>query len=129
MSDFQSTLRRHNDLPEAQQKKAGKAIEGKMSSEHETFLKDLIALLDKNSITVGDVKSFLNANVYDKLPQKQKDSVDLALLNINDQIRLIEDFYRSTKTPNSSPHLQTMIEHLWQQKSKLEEQLGDVFKF
>ena len=129
MADIKDLYHEHKDLPADEQVKAGKAIGGDMSDEHADFLKTLIKLIDSKKITLGDTKSFLNADVYEKLPQESQDKVDLAILNVADQLRLINDFYRSEATPDSSPHLQTMIEQLWQMKSRLEEQLGDVFKF
>ncbi len=128
MSKFQSSIKKHENLPEDDQKKAGQAIAGDMDTEHANFLKTLISLLDRNEITASDPQSLLKKDIYDKLPQDWKDKVNIALVNIAQQIRLIEDFYRSKQTPNSSPHLQTMIEHLWQMKQRIEK-THDVFKF
>lgn len=128
MSDFQSLIKKHSKLTEAKQKEAGQAIAGKMTKEHETFLKELIALLDKKEIDPMDPQTFINVKVYNKMPQDWKGKTDMALLNMAQQIRQIEDFYRSKQTPNESPHLETMIEHLWQMKQRIEEKY-DVFKF
>lgn len=128
MADFNDLIQQHSDLPVEEQKKAGKAIHGDMDGEHHDFLKVLIGLLDKKEIIAADAQSMLNKDVYDKLPQEWKDKVDLALINVAEQVRLIEQFYRSTETPDSSPHLQTMIEYLWQMKQRIEE-THDVFKF
>ncbi len=127
MADMHSLAEEHKDLSEAKQKKAGQAIAGDMDAEHENFLKTLISLLDKKEIDVSNPQSFLNTAVYDALPQEWKDKTDLALLNIVEQVRLIENFYRSEETPDSSPQLQTMIEHLWQMKQRIEDE-HDVFK-
>jgi hypothetical protein len=128
MPKFDDAIQQHKDLPEDKQKKAGKAIAGDMDDEHANFLKTLISLLDKGEIKASDKDSMLKHNVYDTLPQEWKDKVDLALINIAEQVRLIEDFYRSKQTPNSSPHLQTMIEQLWLMKQRIEK-THDVFKF
>lgn len=128
MSTFRTAIQQHKDLPEDEQKKAGQAIGGDMKDEHANFLKTLISLLDKGEIKASDKESMLKKDVYDSLPQEWKDKVDLALMNIAEQVRLIEDFYRSKQTPDSSPHLQTMIEHLWQMKQRIEK-THDVFKF
>lgn len=128
MADFSSMIGKHKNLSEEKQKEAGKAIAGKMTTEHETFLKNLIALLDKKEIDVTDPQSFINKKIYDKMPQEWKGKTDMALMNIAQQITQIENFYRSTETPNESPHLETMIEHLWQMKQRIEAEY-DVFKF
>ncbi len=128
MADFNDLIQKHSDLPVEEQKKAGKAIHGDMDDEHKKFLQLLIGLLDRKEIISADAQSMLKRDVYDKLPQEWKDKVDLALGNIAEQVRLIETFYRSTQTPDSSPHLQTMIAYLWQMKQRIEE-THDVFKF
>lgn len=128
MPDFKDLIQKHADLPMEDQKKAGQAIGGDMDSKHADFLKTLISLLDRKEIDASDPQSLLKKDVYDKLPQEWKDTVDLALLNLADQVRLIEQFFRSKETPNSSPHLQTMIMHLWQMKERIEK-THDVFKF
>jgi hypothetical protein len=128
MTHYEDTLKKHGDLSEEKQVKAGQAITGDMDDEHANFLKTLIGLLDKDDISTADPRSMLNQKVYDAMSQEEKDAVDLAIVNVTDQVRLIENFYRSEKTPDSSPHLQTMIEHLWQMKSRIEEK-HDVFKF
>lgn len=128
MDDFQKTMQAHQDLPESEQKKAGKAIAGDMDDEHTNFLQTLIKLLDKKEITSDDPQTFLKRDVYDALSQEWKDKVDLELQNIAQQLRLIEEFYRSKETPNSSPQLQTMIEQLWVMKQRIEDEY-DVFKF
>lgn len=127
MPDFAQSLEDHKDLPLTDQKKAGQAIAGEMDSKHEDFLKHLIKLLDEKKIDIADPQSFLKKEVYDALDEEWRGKVDLVLVNVVDEVRRIEDFFRSTETPNSSPHLQTMIEHLWQMKQRIEE-FHDVFK-
>ena len=128
MADITHLAKKHQNLSEDDQKKAGQAIAGKMTKEHEDFLKLLITLLDEKQISSSDPQSFIKRDVYDTMPQEWKGKVDVALLNIADQIRHIEEFFRSKQTPNESPHLQTMISHLWQMKQRIEEKY-DVFKF
>jgi hypothetical protein len=127
MSDFTNALQQHQDLPLEDQKKAGQAIGGKMGDEHESFLKNLIKLLDAKEIDTLNPQSFLKQDVYDGMSDEWKGKTDLALVNIVDEVRRIEDFFRSKETPNASPHLQTMIEHLWQMKQRIEDHY-DVFK-
>lgn len=128
MPDFAQSIQDHKDLPEDQQKKAGQAIAGKMDDEHAQFLQTLLKLLSDKTITATDPQSFINTSVYDSMPQDWKGKTDLALINIADQMRRIEEFYKSKDTPNESPQLQQMIEELWQMKQRIEEQY-DVFKF
>jgi hypothetical protein len=127
MSDFTKAIEKHKNLSLADQKKAGQAIAGKMESDHENFLKHLIDLLDRKEIDTANPQSFLKMDVYEKLSEEWQGKVDLALVNIVDEARRIEDFFRSKETPNASPHLQTMIEHLWQMKQRIEDH-HDVFK-
>lgn len=128
MTAYEDLMKNPADLPLEEQKKAGQAIAGDMDDAHGNFLQTLIGLLDRKEIVASDPQSLLKKDVYDALPEQWKDHVDLALINIAEQVRLIEEFYRSTATPNSSPQLSTMIELLWQQKQRIESE-HDVFKF
>lgn len=128
MTDFKEIMQNQVNMPEDEQRKAGQAIGGDMNPQHAAFLQELIGMLDRKEIVASDAQSMLNHEVYDALDEQWKDKVDLALVNVADQVRLIEDFYRSTETPNSSPQLQTMIDHLWQMKQRIEA-THDVFKF
>jgi len=129
MTDLKSLYDEHKHLPEEAQKQAGKPATGSMGEEHETFLKTVLNLLKSKSIEPSDPKTFLNRAVYDKLPQAEKDAIDLSLINLADILRHVVEFRLSSDTPDSSPQLQTMIEQLWQTKSRIEEKAGDVFKF
>lgn len=128
MPDFTTSIKEHANLPEDQQRAAGKAIGGQMDESHASYLRKLIALIDEGSIIIGTPASLLHQDVYDALDQESKDAIDLALLNLHDQVRIINDFYRSSDTPDVSPHLETMIEQLWKQKDTIEQRRGDVFK-
>lgn len=129
MADFTTAIAQHQDLSEEAQKKAGQATGSDMNAQHKKFLADLIAMLDRKEIDATVPPSLLNQKEYTALPQESKDAVDYALLNIADDLRHIEWYFRSSTTPNASPQLQTMIEHLWDMKSRLEEKHGDVLKF
>ena len=129
MADFRAAIAKYKDLSEEAQKKAGQATGTDMDEAHKKFLADLIAKLDRKEMDASAPSSLLNKNIYDALPETSRDQVDVALLNIADQLRRIEDYFRSTATPNASPQLQTMIEHFWDMKSRLEEKYGDVLKF
>jgi hypothetical protein len=126
MPDFNRSIQVHQDLSLEDQKKAGQAIAGKMGDEHEKFLQKLIGMLDRKELDVANSDTFLNHAVYDTLTEEWKGKTDLALVNIVDEVRRIEDFFRSKQTPNASPQLQTMIEHLWQMKQRIEDHY-DVF--
>jgi hypothetical protein len=128
MTDFTTLMNAHNNLPEEKQKQAGQAMAGDMNDEHANFLKTIISMIDRKEIDASDPQTFLKHDVYDALPEEWRDKVDLTLINLAEQLRLIEGFYRSEATPNSSPHLQTMIEQLWQMKQRIEKEY-DVFKF
>lgn len=118
----------HKDLSEAAQKKAGLPGGDDMEQEHKDFLQLVIGMLDRNEIDVYNPETFLKRDVYDALDATWRGKVDQAMLNIALQLRQIEAFYRDKKTPNASPELQNMIEHLWQMKSRIEEH-HDVFVF
>ncbi len=128
MADFTQLMQEHQDLPEDAQKKAGEPIAGKMDPAVEEFLKVLLKLLEEKAIDTANPETFINKDIYDSMPQDWKGKTDMALLNIADQVRRIEEFYKSKQTPNESPQLQNMIEGLWQMKQRIEETY-DVFKF
>ncbi|MDP7477232.1 MAG: hypothetical protein QF442_02175, partial [Candidatus Peribacteraceae bacterium] len=65
--------------------------------------------------------------VYDSLDETWQDKADLTIVNVANQIRLIQEFMESNETPDESPQLQTMVEHLWQMKQTIERE-HDVFK-
>lgn len=128
MPDLTTAIAQHADLSEKEQKQAGKAIAGKMSDEHETFMKEVLRLIDTKQIDVNNPRSILKQDVYDKLSEEWQNKIDASLPNIIDQLRHIVDFRVSKKTPDESPQLQTMISYLWQMKQRIEDH-HDVFKF
>jgi hypothetical protein len=126
--DFLSQISKHQNLSEAAQKKAGQPAGDDMGDEHKNFLALVIRMIDQKEVDVSEPSSFLKKENYDALNDMSKAQVDLGLVNIVDQLRRIEEFYRNKKTPNASPELQTMIEHLWQMKDRVESKYGDVLK-
>ena len=128
MADFHASIAAHQHLSEEAQKKAGQATGTDMDEKHKKFLADLIGMLDRKEMDASVPTSLLNAAVYEPLPETSRSAIDFAVLNLADQLRRIESYFRSTKTPNASPQLQTMIEHLWNMKSRLEQKYGDVLK-
>lgn len=129
MQDFTAAFALHKNLPVADQVQAGQATGTTMDDKHVKFLAELIKMLDEKVMDASIPKSLVKQEIYDALSPEQKDAVDLALMNLADQLRHIESYFRSTKTPNASPELQTMIEHFWDIKSRLEDKYGDVLKF
>jgi hypothetical protein len=125
---FIKAIEKHQDLPVETQKALGESVHAPMEQEHNEFLRTVLGMLDRKEIDILDPDSFLKREVYGTLPAEWKTKTDQALPNIVDQTRRIAEFYRSTATPNESIELQTMIEHLWQMKMRIEEKY-DVFKF
>ena len=130
MADFHDTIKAHqgSDLTTEESKKAGQPVAGTMDDAPKNYLKDLIKLIESGEIDPNDQNTFLVEEIYKDLPEEWREKTDLALLNIANQIRLIYDFYTHNETPEESPQLQTMIEHLWDMKQRIEEH-HDVFKF
>lgn len=128
MPDFVKTIAQQPDLSEEQQKKAGQSVGAKMGEEHEQFMQTVLRMLDSKEIDVAKPGTFLKMEVYNALDEEWKDKADLALANIADLMHHIVEFRVSKATPDESPELQSMIEHLWQMKQRIEE-THDVFKF
>ena len=128
MADFHAAIAQHQDLSEEAQKKAGQATGTDMDEKHKKFLADVIAMLDRKEMDPTVPRSILKQENYEKLSEQQRDMVDLSLFNLADQLKRVEWYFRSKTTPNASPQLQTMIEHLWYMKSQIEDKYGDVLK-
>ncbi|MDD5623732.1 MAG: hypothetical protein PHI23_03410 [Candidatus Peribacteraceae bacterium] len=128
MVDFSQTIASQKELSPEQQKHLGQSTAAKMDNEHEQFLKVILHLIDTKEIDVLHPESLLKKETYDTLSEEWKSKVDLALVNIVNLLSHIIDFRVSTHTPDESPELQSMIDHLWQMKQRIEEHY-DVFKF
>ena len=128
MADFISSIEAHADLPIQEQKQAGQVTGTDMDAKHKAYLATLIAKLDRKEVDVTNPDTFLDQTVYATLDMPARAKVDAALPNVTDQTRRIENFFRSNKTPNASPELQTMIDHLWLMKSRVEEKTGTIFR-
>jgi len=128
-SDYKKTMATHQDsVTEDDQKKAGRAISGKMEEKHKKFILTLIKLIDSGEINPMEPQTFIKKDVYDSMPEEWQDKTDLILVNLADEIRLVAEFWKSTETPDESPQLDTMVEALWNSKQKIEVEY-DVFKF
>jgi len=129
MSDYKKKMKAHQGkVSDEEQILAGRALTGSMEEKHNQFIKDVIRLIDSGEINLMNPRSFLKIDVYEKLDEEWRDKTDLALINIANQLSNIIEFFKSKKTPDESPHLQTMIEQLWIMKQRIEEHY-DVFKF
>jgi DNA-binding MarR family transcriptional regulator len=126
---LRTLIEKHKHLSDDAQKQAGKAIAGDMGEEHTKFLKVITQLIESGAVNVSVPETFFNEDVRRTLTDEQRSAVDRATVNIADQLRRVYEFFRSKKTPDASPHLQTMIEHLWQMKERVEKKYGDVYKF
>lgn len=128
MWTFSDLIGKHKNLSEDAQKSAGKAIAGTMQPQHYAFLTVIAKLIESGSVNVFRPDTFLTDR-YQNLSPPAKAKVDQASVNIADALRQAYDFYRSKKTPDESPHLETMIEHLFLMKKRVEDEHGDVYKF
>ena len=128
MADFYTQIQATQEMTEADQKKAGKAIAGDMDEKYKKFCVDIERMIKAGEIDVTVPETCLNKAVYDTLDEMWKGKVDLAMVNIADMLRHIAEFYISKETPNSSPQLQSMIDQLWEMKERIE-RTHDVFKF
>jgi len=127
--DYHAQMAAHQGkVSDDEHKKAGQPVSGSMSDEHKQFVETLMNLVETKKIDPLNAQTFLNQDVYDSIPEEWKDKTDMSLVNIAHQIRQIADFWKSNETPEESPQLETMVEHLWQMKQKIEEHY-DVFKF
>jgi hypothetical protein len=130
MTDFASIMTGHEEhnLSDDHQKQVGAPIGNDMSALHKQYLADLIAKIDAKEIEILKPETFVVNAIYIRLPELDRAAVDVSLFNIVHQVAQIEDFFRNKHTPNAAPQLQTMIDHLWQQKSRIEEKYGKIYK-
>lgn len=125
---FAQKISKAGDIPLEEQQKVGTPLTGVMDPTLEKFLHDLIKLIDEKKIDPYVPDSFLNKDIYEKLPEALQGKVDLALVNMVDLVRKIEEYFRSKQTPNECPQYENMLATLLQMKERLEEH-HDVFKF
>lgn len=130
MPDFHRAITVHKDreLTLEEQKKAGMPVKGDIGKAHLTFMENLIKLVQTGEIDPYNQHSFLKQEVYDALDEEWQDKIDLALVNIANQVRLVYEYWVNTEIPNDSPQLHTMVEQLWAMKQAIEAH-HDVFKF
>ena len=128
MADFAASMASGHSLTVEEQKKAGAPVAGNMDEGHRSFLKTIKTLIESGEIDPYVPKTFVKAEVYDEMPEEWQDKTDLTLQNMAGLLKQIYDLYISKQTPDEAPQYQTMIEHLWQMKKRVEEQY-DVFKF
>lgn len=128
MADFLATIGQQIPLSEAAQVKAGQSTASKMGTKHESFMKEVLRLIDSKEIDLNKPQSILKMEVYNALDEEWQSKVDRALINVCNLLSHIVAFRISKKTPDESTELQSMIEYLWQMKQRIEE-THDVFKF
>ena len=128
MTDPLQSPQATQDLSPKEQVRLGQSTASKMSTEHEMFIKLVLSLIDSKQIDVLHPETFLKKETYDALDEEWRGKTDLALFNIANLLTRIVEFRVSTHTPDESPELESMIEHLWQMKQRIEEK-HDVFKF
>ncbi len=129
MADFSSLYEQHKDLTPEEQKRAGQAIAGAMGDAQTAFVKEVSRMVQAGEINVYKPETFYKPGVYEKLNAADRGQADLAMINIADLLRHVTDFYISKKTPDASPHLEQMIESLWQMKDRFEQKHGKILKF
>ncbi|MEI8230092.1 MAG: hypothetical protein WCG83_03050 [Candidatus Peregrinibacteria bacterium] len=117
-----------HSLTDEQQKKIGQSVPQKMDDKHEAFMKEILRLIEKKEIELGKPHTFVNEAVFATLSESEQDQVDVALFNIVNLLTRIVEFRVSKHTPDESIELQSMIEHLWQMKERIEVK-HDVLKF
>ncbi len=127
-NDFLKKVENQEELSEEAQQHAGKPVAGTIGDDEKSFAETVTKMIDSGEISPVDPQTFLNHEIYDALDEEWKDTTDLALVNIGNQLQLIHDFMKDPGFTNDSPQLQTMVEQLWQMKQKIEEH-HDVFKF
>ena len=115
-------------LSDEQQKKIGQSVPQKMDDKYETFMKEILRLIEKKEIELGKPHSLINEAIFATLSESEQDQVDVALFNISNLLTRIVEFRVSKHTPDESIELQSMIEHLWQMKERIEVK-HDVLKF
>ncbi len=128
MSKFTKAIGIYGNTSDAHQKAAGKALAGAMDTELEELMLALVKLTESGAIDPRNPKSLLNMSVYEKMTEQEQDYIDVSLMNIANMVDVIVDFYKSKDTPNSSPHLETMLQNLLQMRKRLEAK-HDVLKF
>jgi hypothetical protein len=129
MANFHQTIAAHTkDLSDDAHRSAGAPTAGSMDQKHKDFLKLIIGLIESGDIDPYDQNTFIKEGVYDSLSEEWREKVDLSLINMANQLRLLYEFYKSKETPEESPQLQVMVEHLWAMVQRIEDH-HDVFKF
>lgn len=128
MADFAQTMADHLHLSEEEQKKAAQSSGTDMDEAHKNYLATVMGMLERKEIRLLDPESLLNSAQYASLGELDRNKADAALVNIVDLLNRIELLYRDKATPDASPELAGMIEHLWQMKSRVEDRYGDVYK-
>ena len=113
-------------VPEEVQKQTAQPLAGQVQGDHSEFMKQLFELIDTGVINTKDPSTLLKKEVYNELNDEWKDKVDLALINMAQQIERIDEYRK--QDAQDAVHLQVMVDHLWQMKERIEEH-QDAFVF
>jgi hypothetical protein len=128
MQSFSDHIAQNYTLTDDEQKKAGQAMAGDMSTKHKEFVALLSKLIKEGTIDPMHPSTLLHQKIYDALDDALRTKVDLMLPNVAILLRHIADFYHSKETPDSCPQLAQMIDQLWEMKERIEQE-KDVFVF
>ena len=114
------------DLSHEEQVRLGQSKAQKMDPKHEAFMVEILRKIDVKEIDMANPRSIINTSVYSALTETEQGQADIALINIFHLLGRIVEFRISKQTPDESPELQSMIEHLRQMKERAEER-HDIF--
>lgn len=128
MTTFHDHIKADYSLTEEEQKKAGQAMTGDMSTKHKEFVALLSSLIREEKIDPHNPSTLIHQEIYNSLDDVLRTKVDVALPSIAILLRHIVDFYHSKETPDSCPQLAQMIDQLWEMKERIEQE-KDVFVF
>lgn len=129
MADLLSSIAEHAGTSDDDLKKAGKPAGDDMDEKHKKFLEVLIGQIDRKEISPYEPSTLVDQSKLSALAELDRGKVDLTTVNMASQIQRIEHFFRDKSIPDAAPELQTMIDHLWDMKSRLEAQYGPLFRF
>lgn len=86
------------------------------------ILRIILRLVDAKTINPLRPESLIKhdqRNAYTMLPDEERRTVDVSLVNMCTQLQHIVEFHRSPHTPDESVELETMIDHLLDMRERL----------
>jgi hypothetical protein len=112
-------------VPDVQQKLNQPLSTEALAKEHAEFLDMLIGKLERKEIDPINASTLYNRPIYDKLSEVEQEKADLTAINLMGVIRQIERLWKLERA--KSFQMQSLVETVWQMKSKFEELHGDVY--